>query len=113
MYVVNNAVIYDGNFNITETFAYPQLRRISDGGGIFPITQQTSGYPHRIFLSPDGKWILLDYFTAILLMKHEGYEIKFNLFSYTGKTAQYMGFVDNQHFWYTWGDTTYIQEIAE
>ena len=113
MYVVNNAVIYDGNFNITETFAYPQLRRISDGGGIFPITQQTSGYPHRIFLSPDGRWILLDYFTSVLLMKHEGYEIKFSLFSYTGKTAQYMGFVDNQHFWYTWGDTTYIQEIAE
>ncbi len=34
-------------------------------------------------------------------------------FSYTGKTAQHMGFVDNKHFWYTWGDTTYFQEIAE
>lgn len=109
----HKANIYDENFNIIESFAYPNFMHISNGGGYFPITINESGYPHRIFLSPDGKWILLDYFTSVILMKHENYEIKYCLFSYTGRTAQHMGFVDCKHFWYTWGDTTYIQEIVE
>lgn len=109
----NKALIYDENFNIIENFAYPDFMHISNGGGYFPITINESDYPHRIFLSPDGKWILLDYFTSVILMKRENYKIKYCLFSYTGRTAQHMGFVDSKHFWYTWGDTTYIQEIVE
>lgn len=105
--------IYDEHFNSIENFAYPDFIHISDGGGYFPVTIHESDYPHRIFLSPDGKWILLDYFTSVILMKHENYEIKYCLFSYTGRTAQNMGFVDSKHFWYTWGDTTYIREIVE
>lgn len=27
--------------------------------------------------------------------------------------VQHMGFADDKHFWYTWGDTTYIREIEE
>ncbi len=84
-----------------------------NGGGYFPITMLDFNYPHRVFLSPDEKWILLDYFDEVILMKHENYEIKYCLFSYTGKTALHMGFVDSSHFWYTWGDTTYIQEIVD
>lgn len=105
--------IYDENFRVIEKISYPNFISFSNGGGYFPITMHDSEYPQRIFLSPDGKWILIDYFTKVVLMKRENYEIKYCLFSYTGKTAQHMGFVDNKHFWYTWGDTTYIQEIVE
>ncbi len=105
--------IYDENFKMIEKFAYPDFIHFSNGGGYFPITMLDSNYPHRVFLSPNGKWILLDYFNEVILMKHENYEIKYCLFSYTGKTALHMGFVDSSHFWYTWGDTTYFQEILE
>ncbi len=40
-------------------------------------------------------------------------KIHFCLFSYTGKAVQKMGVIDNSHFWYTFGDTTYIQEIVD
>lgn len=105
--------IYDENFKMIEKFAYPDFIHFSNGGGYFPITILDSNYPHRVFLSPDEKWILLDYFNEVILMKHENYEIKYCLFSYTGKTALHMGFLDSSHFWYTWGDTTYFQEIVE
>lgn len=70
----------------------------SNGGAYFPITIHENDYPHRIFLSPDGKWILLDYFMSVILMKRENYEIKYCLFSYKGRTAQDMGGVDSKHF---------------
>ena len=113
LYAEDKANTLDENFQIVESFSCPNFLQYSDGGGCFPITFYDSDWPQRIFISPDGKWILLDYFTHLILMKHEGYEIKYCLFSYTGRTANHMGFVDNNHFWYTWGDTTYIQEIKE
>ena len=103
--------IYDENFKLIERFECPDFVHISDGGGYFPITVHDYDYPRRIFLSPNGKWILIDYFNRVALMKRENYEIKYCLFSYTGKVAQHMGFMDSEHFWYTWGDTTYLQEI--
>lgn len=105
--------IYDENFSIIEIFAHPQFIRLSNGGGFFPVTQHEDNFPHRIFLSSNGKWILLDYFTSVILMKHEDYELKYCLYSYTGRTVQHMGFVDDKRFWYSWGDTTYIREIEE
>lgn len=113
MFSEGKANIYDEDFNLIENFPCPDFVHISDGGGYFPITLHDSDYPHRIFLSPDGKWLLLDYFTHIIFMKHENYEIKYCLFSYAGKVAKHMGFIDSEHFWYTWGDSTYIQEIVE
>ena len=104
-------IVFDGQFGLVGTVPYPYLVKHSDGGGFFPVTRFGREQPQCIFFSPDGKWILLDYFTAVILMKAEGYAPKFCLFSYTGKTAQHMGFTDDGHFWYTWGDTTYVQEL--
>lgn len=104
-------VIYDLDFNIVEKFTPPHMISISDGNGQFPVTRHVSQHPHRTFLSPDGKWLLLDYFNYVILMRREDLDIKFCLFSYKGGTTRYMGFVDNDHIWYTWGDTTYIQQI--
>ena len=103
--------IYDSDFCVVERFLPPHIIKFIDGGGVFPVTRFVSDQPNRSFLSPDGKWLLLDYSYFIILMQRENKEIHFCLFSYTGKTAKHMGFVDCNHFWYTWGDTTYIQQI--
>lgn len=104
-------VMYDSDFRVKESFTPPHIIKNHDGGGLFPITCHKSQHPNRTFLSPDGKWLLLDYFNSIILMRREDKEINFCLYSHTGKTAKNMGFVDSNHFWYTWGDTTYIQQI--
>lgn len=111
--ISDNMIIYDSDFRIVETIASPHIIKNHDGGGMFPVTRHVTKNPNRVFLSPDGKWLLLDYFTSVILMRHEGLSIEYCLYSYTGKVAQHMGFVDNNHFWYTWGDTTYIQEIGK
>ena len=103
--------ILSSDFCVVERFLSPHIIKIHDGGGMFPVTRHVSEHPNRTFLSPDGKWLLLDYFNSIILMRHENKEIHFCLYSHTGKVAQHMGFLDCNHFWYTWGDTTYIQKI--
>jgi len=103
----------DGNGQIIETCACPQIQSTSDGGSMFCIVQSPPKGPHRAFLSPDGAWMLLDFFTSVMLMKREDGSIHHCIYSHTWRTASQMGFVDSQHFWYTWGDTTYIQEIPE
>ncbi len=107
----DGVMVYDAHFHEVEMFAYPTFTQISDGGGFFPVTRMAKLGPHRAFLSPDGKWVLLDYFNELILLKHPDNEIRFCLFSYTGRTATRMGFLDEQHFWYTWGDMTYVQEL--
>lgn len=108
----DGAFIYDGGFGIAETFSYPRLVRTLNGGGMFPITRfKNHSELRRTFLSPDRKWILLDYFNAVILMERESHELKYCLFSYTGGVSLHMGFLDCGHFWYTWRDTTYIQEL--
>jgi len=109
----NDVIIYDSDFCIVETIVPPHIVKNHDGGGIFPVTRHVTKNPNRVFISPDGKWLLLDYFTSVVLMRHEDFNVEYCLYSYTGKAAQHMGFVDNNHFWYTWGDTTYIQEIGK
>ena len=68
--------------------------------------------PYRAILSPDGGWVLLDYFTTLILMKRSDQKIHFCLFSHTGRTITGAGFLDALHFWYVWGDSTYVQEIT-
>lgn len=109
----NDVLLYDSDFCVVETIVPPHIVKNHDGGGMFPVTRHVTKNPNRVFLSPDGKWLLLDYFTSVILMRHEGLDIEYCLYSYTGKVAQHLGFVDNNHFWYTWGDTTYIQEIEK
>jgi len=109
----DTVIIYDSDFHVVETIVPPHIVENHDGGGMFPITRHVTKNPNRVFLSPDGKWLLLDYFTSVILMQHEDLSIEYCLYSYTGKVAQQMGFIDNNHFWYTWGDTTYIQEIGK
>lgn len=108
-----HVIIYDSDFRIAETMECPHIVKNHDGGGMFPVTRHVTRNPNRVFLSPDGKWLLLDYFTSVILMKHEDLSMQFCLFSYTGKVAQQMGFLDSNRIWYTWGDTTYIQEVGE
>lgn len=108
-----NVIVYDSDFRVVETIATPHIIKNHDGGGMFPVTRHVNKNPNRVFLSSDGKWLLLDYFTSVILMRHEGVSIEYCLYSYTGRVAQHMGFIDNNHFWYTWGDSTYIQEIGK
>jgi hypothetical protein len=107
----DHVVLYDANFHTVEIFSPPHLLKLHDGGGLFPISRHEIRYPNRTFLSPDGKWLLLDYFTCLILMRREDHSILFCLFSHTGRVAQHMGFLDARHFYYTWGNTTYIQTI--
>ena len=109
----NKVTIYDEELRPIQSFISPSLLSISDGGGIFPITKLEPLCPDRVYISMDGKWILLNYSTSAILMRSSDLKIQFWLFSYTGKVVQKMGFIDNSHFWYTWGDTTYIQEIVD
>ncbi len=109
----NKVTIYDEELQPIRSFLSPSLFCISDGGGVFPITKLEPTCPDRVYISPNGKWILLNYFTSAILMKQADLEMKFCLFSYTGKAVQRMGFIDESHFWYTWGDTTYVQEIVD
>lgn len=109
----DSIMLLDEEGRIKETYICPQTQSTSDGGGMFCITRTHPKGPHRVCLSPDGIWLLLDYHISILLMKREDGSIHHCIYSHTGKTTSQMGFVDNQHFWYVWGDTTYIQEIPE
>ena len=106
-------IVYDADFRVLEVVMPPKLVQNHDGGGMFPVTRHVTGSPRRTFLSPDGKWLLLDYGVSVILMGHEDLEIRYCLYSDTGKMAQCMGFVDSDHFWYTWGNTTYIQEMKQ
>ncbi len=103
--------IYDSDFTLVEKIEAPAFHIVHDGGGVFPVTRHKTTQPDRTFISPDGKWLLLDYFNYVILMERENKEIRFCLYSYRGKVALHMGFADKDHIWYTWGDTTYIQEI--
>jgi len=109
----DSVLLLDKDGRIQESYVCPQTQSTSDGGGMFCITRMPPKGPQQAFLSPDGEWILLDYFTSIMLMKRKDGEIRHCIYSFTGRNTSKMGFVDNQHFWYVWGDTTYIQEIPE
>ena len=109
----NCVIVYDSDFCVVETIVPPHIVKNHDGGGEFPITRHLTRNPNRAFLSPDGKWLLLDCFTSVILMRREDRSIQFCLYSYNGRVAQNMGFLDDRRIWYTWGDTTYIQEIEK
>lgn len=109
----NRVIIYDSNFREVETILPPCVVKNHDGGGIFPVTRHEAKIPGRTILSPDGKWLLLNYSGTVILMRHEDLSVRACLYSYTGKTINQMGFVDPNSFWYTMGDSTYIQEIEK
>ena len=102
--------IYDDDFNVIEKYSYPYFVQYSDGGGLFPITRfgKNSSNPGRVHMSPDGKWILLDYFTEAILMNQETKEPVLYLYSYTGSPYSRMGFTDKNLLWYIHGNSTYI-----
>lgn len=107
----NDVLLYDVDFLAAERFSPPQIIELRSGG-TFPITRHKScPYPHRTLISPNKKWLLLDYLTAIVLMECKGRKVRFCLTSQGGQLGR-MGFLDSRHFWYTKGDTTYIQPIG-
>ncbi len=103
--------ILDEAFQIEAELPCPELVKISDGGGCFPVTRFVDSAPQRAFLSPDGAWVLLDYFTTIVWMHRSTGALKGCRYSHTGQTATAMGFVDRTHCWYTWGNATFVQEM--
>lgn len=105
----NDVILYDADFRVAEQFAPPQIVELRDSK-MLPLMRFTHHFPSRTFISPDGKWLLLDYTFAILLMTRESREFRFCLASMHSKPRQ-MGFLDNDHFWYTMGDSTYVQPI--
>ena len=109
----DHVIVYDSDFQVMETFVPPCIVNHHDGGGVFPVSRHSTRCPNYVHLSPDGKWLLLYYSGSVVLMRHEDLSVKFCLCSDTGKRVTQTGFVDCNHFWYTRGDTTYIQEIEE
>lgn len=107
-----DVIIYDSQFRVIERFAPPQIIELR-GGKTLPVSHHTSfPYPHRTLISPNGKWLLLNYFSALVLMKREGLEVRYCLSSHNGGHLGHVRFLDSDHFWYTKGDTTYIQPIG-
>ena len=109
----DHVIVYDSDFRELEKIVPPCIVKHHDGGGVFPVTRHSIRVPSRVYLSPDGEWLLLDYLGTVVMMRHEDLTIQFCIYSDTGKRVTQMGFVDSSHFWYAWGDTTYIQEIGK
>ncbi len=105
--------IYDREFRPVDAFAYPELCKRLDGGGVFPIDEFVGGNPQRALLSPDGKWVLFDFFQAILLMERETGTLRYCVCSDNGGGCTDMGFLDSKSIWYNWGNSTYIMEISK
>lgn len=105
-------IVYDGQFRVVDTFPYPDLHTCQDGGGMFPVTAFADQVLKHAHLSPDGKWVLLDYFNYILLMERGSGKLRYCVWSPNGGATRFMGFLDERHIWYNWGDSTYIMEIA-
>lgn len=104
--------VFDGDFRLTEVFSYPKLCNRSDGGGVFPIDTFFGAPPHRAFLSRDGKWVLLDFFNEIVLMERDTGNLRYCVYSDNGGATRFMGFLDDKHIWYNWGNSTYIMELG-
>ena len=105
----HEVIIYDAEFRITERFAPPHIMELQGGpnGPIFCFKSPLAN--ENACISPDGKWLLLDYRKAILLMRREDRKIVFFLPLSFGVPSVHYGFLDNAHFWYINRDTTYIQ----
>lgn len=105
----HEVIIYDAGFHITERFVPPQIMELQ-GGTNGPIYCFKHPLAHNsASISPDGKWLLLDYGRALLLMRREDRKIVFFLPVSSGAPSVHAGFIDNAHFWYINRDTIYIQ----
>lgn len=108
----DKVIVYDRDFRPIDLITFPELRVYQDGGGIFPITKFEEQLLHHAYLSPEGNWVLLDYFNYILLMERHTGLLRYCVYSYTGRATRFMGFADEAHIWYNWGDSTYVMEIT-
>jgi len=105
-------LVLDENGQVREKHDCPKLLKTGDGGA-FPVTRFMPQGPRRVFLSPDGKWFLLDYASAIILMDRADGTIRYCKASCTGQISTHMGFADARRFWYVWGDTTWVQALPD
>lgn len=107
--------IYNETFQEIEKYPYPYFVKYSDGGGCFPITKfgKSSSNPGKVVMSPDGKWILLDYFNEAVLLNQNTKEPVHYLYSYTGSPYNRMGFTNENRLWYTHGNSTYFLDIDD
>ena len=104
-------LVYDGEFRLVDEFAYPVIREALDGGGVFAIEVFVGSYPHAAALSPNGMWVLFNYFTKLILMERNTGALRYCVYSYKGTTSAGSGFWDDNHIWYSWADSRYIMEI--
>ena len=111
MPVDGKILVYDGEFRLVEEFVYPFVSSALDGGGIFDITVFAGRHPHWAALSPDGKWVLFNFHSELLLMERKTGALRYCVYSYKGTTSTGSGFLDDRHIWYSWADSTYIMEI--
>lgn len=109
----DSVYVYDGGFRLTDVFPYPMLQTYQDGGGVFPVTEFGNSTLHHAYLSLDGKWVLLDYFNQILLMERKTGKLRYCVYSDNGGASRFMGFRDETHIWYNWGNSTCIMELPE
>ena len=105
--------VYDSEFRLTDIFAYPVLRIYQDGGAMFPVTYFEKNLMRHAYLSPDGNWVLLDFFQYIALMERQTGKLRYCVYSDNGGASCFMGFLDETHIWYNWGNSTYIMELPE
>lgn len=104
-------LVCDGEFRQIDTIPIPRIQTRLDGGGMFPIKEFRAKPLSHAHLSPDGKWVLFDFHTYLLLMDREIGELCYCVYSYTGTASTKSGFVDNNHAWYNWADSTCIMEL--
>lgn len=104
-------LVCDSGFRQLDEFPYPNILTRQDGGGIFLIKEFDGKPLKHAHLSPDGKWVLLDFFTYLLLMDRETGALRYCVYSHTGTTSTQSGFVDSKHLWYNWGGSTCVMDI--
>lgn len=107
----DKAIFLDEDFREIESIICPEIVTYSNGGGYFPMECHRNNTPERIYISPQGKWLLLDYFSNIILLRRSDCRIMYFLYHYNGRTSTNMGFVDEDTIWYNWGDSTYVHRI--
>lgn len=107
----DDGMICNEQFAEVERFDYPCLLKYINPAGWAPISYFENSNPDHIYVSPDGKWLLLDYFVSIVLLRRKDDKVVAFLADDKGKTFGSMGFVDADTIWYSWGDTTYIQKM--
>ena len=104
LFIDDKICIYDEQFNVLEEMEAPYFVR----------REGLACKPEKVYLSPDGKWLLLAYRSSyVILMDRKSKEVKCCLCDKDISSYVAVGFVNERQFCYTKGDSTFIQDFGE